>query len=68
MLGNCFKVKEEKMDVLGAIYEYCSEEKYNGEEIVENIVQDLNEVMSTNLRILLFLQWAMHQSLLNLLG
>ena len=56
------------MDVLGAIYEYCSEEKYHGEEIVENIVHDLNEVMSTNLRILLFLQWAMHQSLLNLLG
>ena len=55
MIENCFKFKEEKMDVLGAIHEDCSGEKYHGEEIVENIAQDLNEVMPTNLKILLFL-------------
>ena len=40
---NCFKAKDKKMGVLEAFDEDCSEAKYHGEEIVENIVRDLNE-------------------------
>jgi len=35
--------KDKKMGVLEAFNEDCSEAKYHGEEIVENIVRDLNE-------------------------